>query len=78
MVETMSESDSLIKRESNKRSRVKCQSHLCLQSKAAILIVLWTMFIGIVYTTVWVVAEAFILMGKYDQQNHYNTDWIYG
>ena len=48
----MSELDSLIQSESNKRNCVKCQSRLCLQSKAATVIVLWTVFIGAVCTTV--------------------------
>ena len=56
----MSESDSLIQSESNQRSCVKCQSHLCLQSKAAIMIVLWTVFIGSVHTTVVEVAAVIV------------------
>lgn len=48
----MSESDNLIPSETNKQTCVKCPSRLCLQSKAAILIVLWTVFVGAVYTAV--------------------------
>ena len=48
----MSESDNLIPSETNQQTRIKCQSHLCVQSKAAILIILWTAFIGAVYAMV--------------------------
>ena len=47
--ERMSESDNLIPSDTNQPS---CHSRLCLQSKAAILVVLWTVFIGTVYTVV--------------------------
>ena len=48
----MTESDSLIQSESNQRSCVNCQNHLCLQSKAAIVIVLWTVFVSATYTMI--------------------------
>ena len=51
----MSESDNLIPSETNKQSCVKCLSCLCLQSKAAILIILWTVFIGAMYAVVCIV-----------------------
>ena len=46
----MSESDGLIPSETNQQSCVKCQNCLCSQSKASILIILWTVFIGAAYT----------------------------
>ena len=48
----MSESDSLIQTGSNQQRRSKCKSRLCLQSKAATLIILWTVFTGVAYTTI--------------------------
>ena len=66
----MSESDSLSDSKPllpKQQSHVVCQCHrLCLRSKAAILIILWTIVIGMVYTTLFVITASFITQ----YQNH--------
>ena len=58
-----SEMDSLLPKQ-QRRHHARPQSNLCIQSKAAILIILWTLFIGFAFTT-------FLILGTYAIINSY-------
>ena len=58
--ESCSETESLLRTHQGCVRCCKCR-RLCLQSKSAILIIIWTALIGIVYTTVLACASAIII-----------------